>query len=44
MEENRAAVIAGKENIFRRRIREALEILDQSTTHTTDRIFELQAL
>ena len=40
MEENRAAVIARKENNVRRRIGEALEILCQSTTHTRDRIFE----
>lgn len=44
MEENKAAVIVREEDNFRRRIREALEILCQSPTLNRDRGFELPAL
>ena len=44
LEESKAAVIAREENTFKRRIREALEILCQSPTFNWDGGFELPAL
>ena len=43
LEESKAAVAGGEESNFRRRIREALEILSQSPTLNRDRGFELPA-
>lgn len=44
MEESKAAVIAREENNFRRRIREALEVLCQFWTLDRDLGFELLGL
>jgi len=43
LEESKAALIAREENNFRRRIRDALEILCQSLMLNRDRRFELPA-